>query len=190
MKAIAAKVALIIALVAGVINSSIVIKSLLTNMIANASSPDAIKQHQQEVLNRCLQVSGLRNPQTVSSIITFGDEVGYDALMVRGNYPQPHMNNEMGNPSACSTGARNKHTAAMPANPIAIQVTALDSSLTILLVLFWNPNHHRVKELIALLNGLISGLSGITTALNPVLLQPNSLPMSVLLCSKIPNGCH
>jgi hypothetical protein len=95
MKAIASKIAVIITLTAGVIGMSAALKTLLIDTEARASSPDAIKQHQQEVMNRCLQVSGLRNPQP-GSIVTFGDDVGYDALMVRGNYPQPHMNNQMG----------------------------------------------------------------------------------------------
>lgn len=69
---------------------------ILPNITANASSPDAVKQHQQEVTNRCFQISGLRNSQSVGNIIIFGDDVGYDALMVRGNYPQPPMNNQVG----------------------------------------------------------------------------------------------
>ncbi len=61
-----------------------------------ASSPDAWAQHQQEVISSCLKVSGLRNAQAVGNIVGFGDDVGYDALLVRGNYPQPHMNNRAG----------------------------------------------------------------------------------------------
>ncbi len=64
--------------------------------IANASTPQAIEQHQREVSNRCLKNSGLQNAQSVGNLITFGDEVGYDALMVQGHYPQPHMNNQVG----------------------------------------------------------------------------------------------
>ncbi|NJP12502.1 MAG: hypothetical protein HC866_26055 [Leptolyngbyaceae cyanobacterium RU_5_1] len=73
----------------------LVTRALLTST-AEASSPDAIKKHQQEVLNRCLKASGLKDPKPVGTIIIFGNDVGYDALMVRGNYPQSHMNNQMG----------------------------------------------------------------------------------------------
>jgi hypothetical protein len=96
MNARATKLVLFIALAAGVIGGSTAIKTLLTPTTVKASSSDAIEQHQQEVMTQCLQVSGLRNPQPVGSIVMFGDEVGYDALMVRGTYPQSHMNNQMG----------------------------------------------------------------------------------------------
>jgi hypothetical protein len=63
---------------------------------ADASSPDASAQHQQEVISSCLKVSGLRNAQAAGSIVGFPDDVSYDTLLVRGNYPQPHMNNRAG----------------------------------------------------------------------------------------------
>lgn len=77
--------------------------------------PYAIEQHQREVLNRCLQISGLRNPQPVGSMIIFGDDVGYDALMVRGNYPQPHMNNQMGE-SLCLFNRRTRQAYSSDAS--------------------------------------------------------------------------
>jgi hypothetical protein len=97
MMRIITKIGLVMALAAVVmIGISIAIKILFPDTTARASSADAIEQHQQEVRQQCLQVSGLRNPQPIGNIVTFGDEVGYDALMVRGSYPQPHMNNQMG----------------------------------------------------------------------------------------------
>jgi hypothetical protein len=69
---------------------------LATGITAEASSPDAWGKHSQEVTNRCIQVSGLRNAKPVGKIVSFGDNAGYDALLVRGNYPQPGMNNQVG----------------------------------------------------------------------------------------------
>ncbi|GAB4230640.1 MAG: hypothetical protein Kow0049_12620 [Stanieria sp.] len=74
---------------------TIILASLsLINLEVKASSPEAWKKHQQEVISKCLQASQLRNPQPVGKIILFSDEVGYDALSIRGRYQQPHMNNQ------------------------------------------------------------------------------------------------
>lgn len=69
---------------------------LLTAITVNASSPDAWKQHQQEVTAKCLTASGLRNAKPAGQIVGFSDDVGYDAMLIQGNYPQPHMNNQVG----------------------------------------------------------------------------------------------
>lgn len=84
---------------------------------ARASSPDAWEQHYQEVKARCLKVSGLRNPQPVGDIITFPDKVGYDALLVRGRYPQPHMNNQVGQ-SLCLFNRRTREAYTSEANQL------------------------------------------------------------------------
>ncbi|AFZ36365.1 hypothetical protein Sta7437_2844 [Stanieria cyanosphaera PCC 7437] len=73
----------------------IILASLsLINLEAKASSPEAWEKHQQEVISKCFQASKLRNPQPVGKIILFSDEVGYDALSIKGHYQQPHMNNQ------------------------------------------------------------------------------------------------
>lgn len=69
---------------------------LVAAIAVKASSPDAWKQHYQEVTTKCLNVSGLQNAETAGEIISYGDDVGYDALLVRGNYRQPQMNNQVG----------------------------------------------------------------------------------------------
>ena len=63
---------------------------------ARASSPDDWRQHFQEVRKTCIKESGLVKAQAISEIIVFGDEVGYDALLIKGHYPQPHMKNTVG----------------------------------------------------------------------------------------------
>jgi hypothetical protein len=114
MKAISSNLGLIIALAIGVIGVSTAMRTLPT-ITAKASSPDAIKQHQQEVLNRCLQMSGLRNPKPIGSIITFGDDVGYDALMVRGTYSQLHLNHQVGQ-SLCLFNRRTRQAYSSEAS--------------------------------------------------------------------------
>lgn len=89
--------------------------SLFTAIAVKASSPDAWKQHYQEVTASCLKVSGLRNAKPVGKIIGFGDNVGYDALLVRGNYPQPHMNNQVGQ-SLCLFNRRTRQAYTSEAN--------------------------------------------------------------------------
>ncbi|MBD2104823.1 hypothetical protein [Leptolyngbya sp. FACHB-261] len=69
---------------------------LLVGGVAEASSPEAWTQHEREVRSRCLALSGLRNAQAVGEIVGFDDRVGYDALLVRGNYAQAQMNNQTG----------------------------------------------------------------------------------------------
>ncbi|WP_341530162.1 hypothetical protein WKK05_13210 [Nostoc sp. UHCC 0302] len=69
---------------------------LATATTAEASSPDALEKHYQQVNTSCLNASNLQNAQPVGSIFRFGDEVGYDALLIRGNYSQPDMNNQVG----------------------------------------------------------------------------------------------
>jgi hypothetical protein len=108
MKMIASKGAWTVMRLAGVVGVLLAARTLLTAPPTEASSPDVIEQHQQEVMNHCLEISNLRNPQPMGSIITFGDDVGYDALMVRGHYPQPHMSNQVGR-SLCLFNRRTRH---------------------------------------------------------------------------------
>ncbi|HEY9769889.1 MAG TPA: hypothetical protein V6C71_15575 [Coleofasciculaceae cyanobacterium] len=60
-----------------------------------ASSPDAWSEYYQKVTKSCLKASKLSNSQLRGKIISFSD-IGYEALLVQGQYPQPHMNNQVG----------------------------------------------------------------------------------------------
>jgi hypothetical protein len=60
---------------------------------AIASSDDAWQSYYEEVNAACLKNSGLREAKPVSNIVSFDDNVGYDALVIKGYYPQPHMKN-------------------------------------------------------------------------------------------------
>lgn len=58
-----------------------------------ASSGDAWKLHHKEVVAACKKNSELTQVKVGSDIMGFSDEVGVDALVISGRYPQPHMNN-------------------------------------------------------------------------------------------------
>lgn len=59
-----------------------------------ASSPKAWEQHNQEVIKKCSQASELKEAKPVGKSILFSDDVGYDGLLIKGRYPQPHMKNK------------------------------------------------------------------------------------------------
>jgi hypothetical protein len=61
-----------------------------------ASSPDEWEKHQKEVAATCAKASGLKNARTMGEAVQFGDDIGFDAVMIRGRYPQPHMKNAVG----------------------------------------------------------------------------------------------
>lgn len=61
-----------------------------------ASSPDEWVKHYKEVSTKCIKVSGFKNARTLGDPVQFDDTVGYDAVIVRGRYPQPQMNNAEG----------------------------------------------------------------------------------------------
>ena len=67
--------------------------TLLTINVCFPSSPEAWQQHNKEVISTCLKLSGLHNARPVGEIAGFDDSIGYDVLLIRGNYPQPYMKN-------------------------------------------------------------------------------------------------
>lgn len=62
---------------------------------ANAASTEAWKALDKAVLDSCLKASQLKEVRAVGKT-GFDDSVGYEALMLRGRYPQPHMKNQPG----------------------------------------------------------------------------------------------
>ncbi|MFZ5776172.1 MAG: hypothetical protein ACOY3Z_11875 [Thermodesulfobacteriota bacterium] len=69
---------------------------LLSPGLVAASSPDEWVRHEKEMAAKCIKASGLKEARIVGENVLFGDEVGYHAAMVRGRYPQPHMENAVG----------------------------------------------------------------------------------------------
>jgi hypothetical protein len=62
---------------------------------ASAASPDAWEALDKAVIDSCMQASQLKEVRAVGKA-GFDDSVGYEALMLRGRYPQPHMKNQPG----------------------------------------------------------------------------------------------
>lgn len=62
---------------------------------AQASSTDAWQALDKAVIDSCIKASQLKNVKP-SGKAGFDDSVGYEALMLEGRYPQPHMKNQPG----------------------------------------------------------------------------------------------
>ena len=62
---------------------------------AQASSTDAWKALDKAVVDSCIKASQLKSVKP-SGKAGFDDSVGYEALMLEGRYPQPHMKNQPG----------------------------------------------------------------------------------------------
>ena len=59
--------------------------------LASASSAAAWAQHDKDVAAACRKASGLRDPQVQPAVVRFDDAIGLDARLVRGTWPQAHM---------------------------------------------------------------------------------------------------
>lgn len=74
---------------------SLLLLTLAATSHAYASSPDAWKALDKAVVDSCMKASQLKEVRAVGKA-GFDDSVGYEALMLRGRYPQPHMKNQPG----------------------------------------------------------------------------------------------
>ncbi|QXG42187.1 hypothetical protein [Pseudomonas viridiflava] len=63
---------------------------------ASASTPQAWSALDKEMLDSCLKASQLKKVSAVGNSAQFDDRVGYSALLLKGRYPQKHMNNRPG----------------------------------------------------------------------------------------------
>ncbi|MEO1349371.1 MAG: DUF1131 family protein [Cyanobacteria bacterium J06635_15] len=61
----------------------ILTSSTLLTVPATASNPEAWAEHNQEVIESCLAISSLATPEVAGEIIRFGDDIGYDALLLQ-----------------------------------------------------------------------------------------------------------
>lgn len=61
----------------------------------NAASTEAWKALDKAVIDSCMKASQLKEVRAVGKT-GFDDSVGYETLMLRGRYPQPHMKNQPG----------------------------------------------------------------------------------------------
>ncbi len=75
--------------------TSLLVLALTAASQASASSNDAWKALDKAVVDSCIKASQLKEVRAVGKA-GFDDSVGYEALMLRGRYPQPHMKNQPG----------------------------------------------------------------------------------------------
>ncbi|WP_447835701.1 hypothetical protein [Aeromonas salmonicida] len=70
--------------------------SIFTSRII-ASTQSAWNDHNKMVIASCIKASNLKAATPIlSRPMEFSNEVGYTALLLRGFYPQPHMENKTG----------------------------------------------------------------------------------------------
>lgn len=58
---------------------------------AIASSPDAWAEHEAAVTQACATATGFKNAKAHTKLIMFDDSVGYDAIIITGEWPNEHM---------------------------------------------------------------------------------------------------
>src|SRR5579863_6265123 len=64
--------------------------------VAPASTPEAWSAYQQEVVKTCVAASLLRHARAAGERVDFDDDVGLSALLIAGEYSQPHMRGQRG----------------------------------------------------------------------------------------------
>jgi len=63
---------------------------------ASASSPDAWKAFDKTLVDSCVAASSLKNAKPAGAPAMFDDSVGYNALLIKGQYKQAFMKNKTG----------------------------------------------------------------------------------------------
>jgi len=84
---------------------------------ALASSANAWATHKVEVVSKCSQASGLKEPRLIGDLIEYDDRVGYSVALIAGLYPQPHMRQQPGR-SLCLFNKRSRTAHAAPADAL------------------------------------------------------------------------
>lgn len=74
---------------------------------ANASSTDAWNALDKAVVDSCVKVSQLKNAKPAGTSALFDDTVGYNALLIKGQYKQAFMKNKTGT-ELCLYDRKNK----------------------------------------------------------------------------------
>jgi ABC-type proline/glycine betaine transport system substrate-binding protein len=75
---------------------AILTAALMMTAPAFASSPDAWAEHDKEVADACIPLTGFKDAKIHTNIMTFSDDVGYTAVVIEGTYSEPHMNGAKG----------------------------------------------------------------------------------------------
>lgn len=63
---------------------------------ASASSPDAWKAFDKTLIDSCVAASTLKNAKPAGAAAMFDDSVGYNALLIKGQYKQAFMKKKTG----------------------------------------------------------------------------------------------
>lgn len=95
----------------------VAVTALGASLSVQASSPEAWAAHKAEVVAKCKQASGLKNPSLVGQLIEYDDSVGFTAALIAGVYPQPHMRQQPGR-SLCLFDRRSRTAQAAPADSL------------------------------------------------------------------------
>ena len=74
---------------------------------ASASSPDAWKAFDKTLVDSCVAASSLKNAKPAGAPAMFDDSVGYNALLIKGQYKQAFMKNKTGT-ELCLYDRKNK----------------------------------------------------------------------------------
>ncbi|WP_188984786.1 hypothetical protein [Pseudomonas matsuisoli] len=61
-----------------------------------ASSDDAWRAYERDMRERCLGASQLKNARIAGEPVMFDDRLAVSALVINGQYPQPHMKEQRG----------------------------------------------------------------------------------------------
>ena len=64
--------------------------------MSSASTPEAWKSFDEEVIKACLGASQLSQARPAGARVDFDDQLGYSALLISGRYPQPHLHGHPG----------------------------------------------------------------------------------------------
>lgn len=95
----------------------VALTALGASLSVQASSPEAWAAHKAEVVAKCKQASGLKNPSLVGQLVEYDDSVGFTAALIAGVYPQPHMRQQPGH-SLCLFDRRSRTAQAAPADSL------------------------------------------------------------------------
>jgi len=75
----------------------LVLGMLVVVAAGEASSADEWEAYQREVESKCAKACGMKKAKVMGEMVLFDDaQVGFDAVMIRGRYPQPQMKNAEG----------------------------------------------------------------------------------------------
>ncbi|WIX33403.1 hypothetical protein QO259_01725 [Salinicola sp. JS01] len=68
----------------------------LTSLSAQASSPASWEDQTRDVIAQCTDASQFSDAEPAGAPVLFDDEAGTTALLLKGHYPQQHMNGREG----------------------------------------------------------------------------------------------